>query len=72
MDFISRQPNSNEYSIQAKECTNKTLPCILRVFKGKSLFADFLLTTKPYKSNEIDASLSKQLGMPIKRLESIL
>ena len=72
VDFISRQPNSNEYSIEAKECTNKTLPCILRVFKGKSLFADFLLTTKPYKKTDIDEKLSKDLGFSVKRLQSIL
>ena len=71
-EFISRQPNSNEYSIEAKECTNKTLPCILRVFKGKSLFADFLLTTKPYKKSDIDEKLSKELGFSVKRLQSIL
>jgi hypothetical protein len=71
-EFISRQPNPKEYSIQMKECTNKTLPCILRVYKEKRLFSDFLLTTKPYKKNDIDENLSKELGFSIKRLESIL
>jgi hypothetical protein len=70
--FIERQPDAKEYSIQAKKCSHKTLPCILRVFKGKSLFADFLLTTKPFQAKDIDPSLSKQLKMPVKRLESIL
>ncbi len=71
-EFISQQPDAKEYSMEAKECSNKTLPCILRVFKGSSLFADFLLTTKPYKKNDIDEKLSKEIGLSVKRLASIL
>jgi hypothetical protein len=72
LSFINKQPNNSDFRVEAKECSNNTLPCILRVFKGDQLFADFLMTTKPFSSKHIDFSLSHNLGFSIKKLETVL
>lgn len=72
-EFINEHRLESRLEISPHKCCVRSyLPCILRLILDGELFADFLITTKPYRTELIDRDLSEQIGYSVRKLDDIV